>query len=83
MDPQPEYPWFTVTGGDHLEQGDLLGGCPRIVMPTSLAESNNGIGKRGVVDAVQPLGADNLSFIGGTGQKVGYFIAPLRRCGMP
>jgi hypothetical protein len=50
--PQPEYPWFTVTRGNLLEQGDLLRDCPRFVLPSTLAQTNNGVGERGVVDAV-------------------------------
>jgi len=52
VDQHPEYPWFTVTRGDLLEQGDLLRDCPRFVLPSTLAQTNNGVGERGVVDAV-------------------------------
>jgi hypothetical protein len=49
---QPEFPWFTVTHGNLLEQGDLLRDCPRFVLPSTLAQANTGVGERGVVDAV-------------------------------
>jgi hypothetical protein len=33
MPEQPEYPWFGVVRGSVLEQGDLLPGCPRFILP--------------------------------------------------
>lgn len=48
----PEYPWFAVTSGNSLEQGDLLRGCPHFILPHSLAHTNNAVTERRVVDAV-------------------------------
>ena len=48
----PEYPWFAVVGGHTLEQGDLMLRCPHFVLPPSLAQMDNGIGKREMVDAI-------------------------------
>lgn len=29
----PNYPWYTSVIGDSLEQGDILLGCPRLILP--------------------------------------------------
>ncbi len=29
------YPWYTTAVGDALEQGDILLGCPRLIVPAS------------------------------------------------
>ncbi len=52
MTNHPDYPWFSVTSGFLLEQGDLLRGCPHFVLPRTLAHVNNGIMERETVDAV-------------------------------
>jgi hypothetical protein len=31
----PEYPWYTAAVGDVLEQGDILLGCPRLIVPAA------------------------------------------------
>jgi hypothetical protein len=28
----PEYPWYTVVAGTEIEQGDILLGCPRLII---------------------------------------------------
>ncbi len=35
----PDFPWYRVVRGDALEQGDLLFGCPRFVLPAEAAGS--------------------------------------------
>ena len=52
MPPQPEYPWFAVVTGDVLEQGDLLRGCPRFLMPPGAYLEGEVTFERGQVDAV-------------------------------
>jgi hypothetical protein len=47
------YPWFGVVRGHVLEQGDLLRGCPRFVLPPDAARSEaNILLTRETVDAV-------------------------------
>jgi hypothetical protein len=33
-----EYPWFAIVDGDELQQGDMLRGCPRFVLPPDASE---------------------------------------------
>jgi hypothetical protein len=49
---QPEYPWFTITQGLLLEQGDLLRGCPRFVLPADAGSKDDMVYSRAHVNAV-------------------------------
>jgi hypothetical protein len=50
---QPAYPWFAVIRGGVLEQGDLLPGCPRFVLPPEAAQQDGAINlTRELVDAM-------------------------------
>ena len=50
---EPSYPWFAVVRGRLLEQGDLLHGCPRFVLPADAAHTDGGIVlTRETVDAI-------------------------------
>jgi hypothetical protein len=48
----PDYPWFTATRGQVLEQGDLLRNCPRFVLPADAGSKDEMIYSRASVDAV-------------------------------
>jgi hypothetical protein len=49
----PDFPWYGVVRGDSLEQGDLLYGCPRFVIPTAAASAGGDVMlARETVDAV-------------------------------
>lgn len=53
MGEQPAYPWYGVVRGSELEQGDLLLGCPRFVIPPNAARVDAGlVVTRETVDAV-------------------------------
>src|SRR5437762_2801690 len=43
MAAEPEYPWYRVVQGSTLEQGDLLLGCPRFVIPADATHEGAGI----------------------------------------
>lgn len=48
-----EYPWYRAVRGSVLEQGDLLLGCPRFVIPPDAARVETGVVlTRQTVDAV-------------------------------
>ncbi len=48
----PDFPWYRVVRGDDLEQGDLLFGCPRFVVPAAAATAGDVTLAREAVDAV-------------------------------
>ena len=49
----PAFPWYDVVRGDVLEQGDLLFGCPRFVIPAEAAGAGGDVTlARETVDAV-------------------------------
>ena len=53
MTEQPDYPWYRVVRGSELEQGDLLLGCPRFVIPPDATRVNAGlVVTRETVDAI-------------------------------
>jgi hypothetical protein len=50
---QPDFPWYGVARGDALEQGDLLLGCPRFVIPAEASRVEGAVSLvRETVDAV-------------------------------
>ena len=53
MSEQPDYPWYRVVRGSELEQGDLLLGCPRFVIPPDATRVDTGlVVTRETVDAI-------------------------------
>jgi hypothetical protein len=49
----PDFPWYRIVRGDVLEQGDLLLGCPRFVIPPEAAGTGGEVTlARETVDAV-------------------------------
>ena len=49
----PDFPWYHIVRGDVLEQGDLLFGCPRFVIPAEAAATGGDVMlARETVDAV-------------------------------
>jgi hypothetical protein len=53
MAEEPDYPWYRIVRGSTLEQGDLLLGCPRFVLPPDATHSEAGIVlTRETVDAI-------------------------------
>jgi hypothetical protein len=53
MSEQADYPWYRVVRGSELEQGDLLRGCPRFVLPPDATRVDDGLLlMRETVDAV-------------------------------
>ena len=53
MSEEPDYPWYRVVRGSDLEQGDLLRGCPRFVIPPhAMGDDAELIVTRETVDAI-------------------------------
>jgi hypothetical protein len=51
--PHPDFPWYSVVRGASLEQGDLLLGCPRFMVPPEAARAEGAVSLlRETVDAV-------------------------------
>jgi hypothetical protein len=51
--PQADFPWYSVVRGRPLEQGDLLLGCPRFVIPAEAGRDDGAVSLvRQTVDAV-------------------------------
>jgi hypothetical protein len=51
--PPPDFPWYSVVQGGVLEQGDLLLGCPRFVLPAEAGRVDGAVSLvRETVDAV-------------------------------
>jgi hypothetical protein len=46
------YPWYAITRGSELAQGDILRACPRFVIPTETHRTNELVVTRETVDAV-------------------------------
>jgi hypothetical protein len=50
---ETDYPWYRVVRGSELEQGDLLRGCPRFVIPPDAVRADTEVTvTRETVDAV-------------------------------
>lgn len=43
MSERSDYPWYGVVRGRELEQGDLLVGCPRFVIPPDATRVDTGL----------------------------------------
>jgi hypothetical protein len=48
----PDYPWYAVVRGNTLEQGDLLGNCPRFTLGEDAARTSSSVVQRDIVDAI-------------------------------